>query len=151
ALIVLALLMVAAEELVKIRTRSRTPQKALHDLTWADALLVGVCQVFALIPGTSRSGVTITGGLFLGLSRETAARFSFLLSLPAVFAAAVLELHEEREKLLSSDIGLENLLLATAVAGVVGYLTIAFLLHYLKRHPLHLFVVYRIALAGLLL
>src|SRR2546421_291228 len=83
--IVLALLMIAAEELVKVRLSSRTPQKMLADLTWYDALLVGICQAFALIPGTSRSGVTITGGLFLGMSRETAARFSFLLSLPAVF------------------------------------------------------------------
>src|SRR5262245_36610781 len=151
ALAVLALLMVAAEEVVKVRVQSRSPQKDLEDITWVDAVLIGVCQAMALVPGTSRSGVTITGALFLGLSREAAARFSFLLSLPAVFAAAVLELHHERETLLASRGDALNLVVATLVSGVVGYAAIAFLLRYLRRHPLYLFVAYRLALAALLL
>jgi undecaprenyl-diphosphatase len=151
AMVVLALLMVVAEELVKVRNQSRTPQKPLGGIGWLDAFLIGICQSFALVPGTSRSGVTITGGLFLGLTREAAARFSFLLSLPAVFAAAVLELYKEREELLASESAKMNLVLATVVSGVVGYAAIAFLLRYLKTHTLHVFVIYRLALAALLL
>ena len=151
ALIVLALLMVAAEELVKIRQQSRGPQKSLGGVGWLDALLIGICQSFALIAGTSRSGVTITGGLFLGLTREAAARFSFLLSLPAVFAAAVLELYEERDELLAPGSATTNLIVATVFSAVVGYAAIAFLLRYLRSHTMHLFVIYRIALAALLL
>jgi undecaprenyl-diphosphatase len=151
ALIVLALLMVAAEELVRIRQRSRAKEKTLDNLGWLDAILVGICQAFALIPGTSRSGVTITGGLFLGMTREAAARFSFLLSLPAVLAAAVLELYRERDQLLSGEGAAVNLLLATGVSAVVGYASIAFLLQFLKSHTMHLFVVYRIALGVILL
>jgi undecaprenyl-diphosphatase len=150
AMIVLALLMVAAEELVKIRKQSRTPEKRLEGVNWLDALLIGICQAFALVPGTSRSGVTITGGLFLGLTREAAARFSFLLSLPAVFAAAVLELYKEREELLAEG-KVANLIVATVVSGLVGYAAIAFLLRYLRTHTMHLFVAYRICLGLLLL
>ncbi len=151
AMIVVALLMVAAEEVVKIRERSRMRQKRTDQLTWVDALVIGICQALALIPGTSRSGSTITGALFLGLSREAAARFSFLLSLPAVLAAAVKELYDEREVLLASRDDAVNLILATVVAGIVGYASIAFLLRYLKTHTMHVFVIYRIALAILLL
>lgn len=151
SLILLALLMVAAEELVKVRQRSRAKETTLDRMGWFDAILVGICQAFALIPGTSRSGVTITGGLFLGLSRETAARFSFLLSLPAVLAAAVLQLYKERDTLLASESSAVNLLIATVVSAVVGYAAIAFLLRFLKTHTMFLFVGYRLALAALLL
>jgi undecaprenyl-diphosphatase len=151
ALILVGLLMAAAEEVVKVRVQSRTLQKGMSELSWVDSLVVGFCQALALVPGTSRSGATITGGLFLGLSREAAARFSFLLSLPAVFAAAVLELFKERKELLASRGDIVNLVLATVVAGVVGYLSIAFLLRYLRTHSLYLFVAYRVALAALLL
>jgi undecaprenyl-diphosphatase len=149
ALIVLALLMIVAEELVRARLRARTPQKDLASIGWLEAFFIGVCQAAALVPGTSRSGSTITGGLFLGLSRETAARFSFLLSLPAIFAAAVLELFDQREHLL--DIGMANLILSTAVSGVVGYLAIAFLMRYLRTRTLYLFIAYRLLLAASLL
>ena len=85
------------------------------------------------------------------MKRETAARFSFLLSLPSVFAAGVLELVKERETLLSSEIGMTNLLIATIVSGIVGYASIAFLLNYLKKHTTYLFIIYRIVLGlGLL-
>ena len=151
AMIVVALLMVAAEELVKIRLQSRMKQKQTDRMTWFDSLLIGFCQALALIPGTSRSGSTITGGLFLGLSREAAARFSFLLSLPAVLAAAVKELYDERETLLASRSDIVNLLLATVVAGIVGYASIVFLLRYLRTHTMHAFVIYRIGLGLLLL
>src|SRR5207245_1367244 len=102
----------------------------------------------ALIPGSSQSGCTITGALFLGLNRETAARFSFLLSLPAVLAAGIFEfrhaLHEPAGNLVT-------LAVATFVSFVVGYASIAFLLGYLKKHTTWLFIIYRLALGGVLL
>ena len=112
---------------------------------------MGLAQAVALIPGASRSGVTITAGLFRNLTRETAARFSFLLSLPAVFGAGLYELYKERHELLASQTDLVNLLTATIVSGIVGYATIAFLLAYLKTHTTAPFIIYRAALSGLLL
>jgi undecaprenyl-diphosphatase len=122
-------------------------QRDMQGLTFKDAFAVGVAQVFALIPGSSRSGTTITGGLLVGLRRETAARFSFLLSIPAVFASGVLELPKA---LHSLNAPIASLAVATVVAAVSGYLSIEFLLRYLQRHTTYVFVGYRIAL-GLLL
>ena len=95
--------------------------------------------------------MTIAGGLFCGLSRSTAAGFSFLLSLPSVLAAAVLELVDQREALLASSADATNLIVATIVAGVVGYATIAFLMRYLRIRSMWLFIWYRLALGALLL
>ena len=103
------------------------------------------------MPVASRSGVTLTAGLLLGLARPAAARFSFLLSVPSVLAAGVYELYRERGHLLASSGDAANLLLASAVSGVVGYASIAFLLGYLKRHSTGVFILYRLALGGLLL
>lgn len=123
----------------------------LDHLDWGQALAVGLAQAVALIPGASRSGVTITGGLFVGLTRATAARYSFLLSLPAVFGAGLHQLIRKRNELLAAEDGVVNLVLATVVSAVVGYAAIAFLLNYLRRRSLTLFVVYRIVLGVLLL
>ena len=87
SMIGLALVLLAAELVEKKRIRDDRHLKILGEVSWLDAILIGCAQAVALIPGSSRSGVTITGGLFVGLNRETAARFSFLLSLPSVFAA----------------------------------------------------------------
>jgi undecaprenyl-diphosphatase len=144
SMIILALVLMIAEAIVKKRTALNIKQKSLDDISWRDAILIGFAQAVALIPGSSRSGTTITGGLFIGLNRETSARFSFLLSLPSIFAAGVLELVKERELLLSSDIGFINLAVATIVSGIVGYASIAFLLNYLKNHSTYIFIVYRI-------
>ena len=122
-------------------------RRGMDELRISDAIVVGVAQSFALIPGSSRSGSTITGGLFAGLKRETAARFSFLLSIPAVAASGLLELPKA---LRSIDTAWLPLVVATIVAAASGYLTIAFLLRYLARHATYVFVAYRIAL-GLLL
>jgi undecaprenyl-diphosphatase len=146
----LALVLALAEWLVHRRTAAHRKQKDLADIGWFDAVLIGMAQAVALIPGASRSGVTITGGLFAGLNRPTAARYSFLLSLPAVFGAAVKELYDERHELLASQQNVLNLVLATAVAGVIGYATIAFLLRYLKTHSTYLFIIYRLVLAAVL-
>jgi undecaprenyl-diphosphatase len=144
SLILLAVILMLAEWSMKKRIASSAPVKSMDEISWKDAILIGCAQAVALIPGSSRSGTTITGGLFLGLNRETAARFSFLLSLPSIFAAGVLELVKEWDLLFSSDIGAVNLITATIVSGIVGYASIAFLLNYLKSHTTYLFIIYRI-------
>jgi undecaprenyl-diphosphatase len=151
ALILLALLLAAAEWFMKTRAKARKHQKLLAEITWTDAIAIGLVQAMALVPGSSRSGVTITAGLFAGLSRDTAARFSFLLSLPSVLAAGVYQLYAEREALLSSQDNVVALAVATLAALVSGYASIAFLLYYLKTHTTYLFVAYRIALGVLIL
>jgi undecaprenyl-diphosphatase len=120
----------------------------MQNLRIPDAVVVGVAQVLALVPGSSRSGSTIMGGLFSGLKRETAARFSFLLSIPAVAASGLLELPKA---LHSINTGWAEIAIATIVAGVSGYLSIALLLRYLQRHTTYVFVGYRIALGVVLI
>ena len=129
--------------------------RALNSVTWRDALVIGLAQVAALLPGASRSGTTITAGLFLGLRRSTAARFSFLLSLPAVLASGLLEL-VRAIPLIAAGNGVThfapaNLLIATVVAGVTGYAAIAWFLSYLIRYTTMPFVWYRIAIGSLIL
>ncbi|HLN33346.1 MAG TPA: undecaprenyl-diphosphatase UppP [Gemmataceae bacterium] len=151
AMIGLALVLMIAEWLVRWRQRMMYKQKELGNIGWLDAVIIGFAQALALIPGASRSGVTITGGLFQGLTRETAARFSFLLSLPSVFGAGLFELYKESDKLLATQDHLSNLITATVVSGIVGYATIAFLLNYLKKHSTYLFIIYRVVLGSILL
>ena len=112
-------------------------------------MIIGIAQCFALIPGSSRSGTTITAGLFLGFSRETAARFSFLMSIPAVAASGLLELKESL-KFLNYQ-GTLNLIAATLAAALVGYLSIDLLLRYLKKNTTFVFVGYRLILGVLIL
>ncbi|MBY0512950.1 MAG: undecaprenyl-diphosphatase UppP [Gemmataceae bacterium] len=149
-----ALLMAAAEVWAH---RRKVPGKEQTDITWVDALWVGLWQALALMPGGSRSGTTITGGLFAGLSRPAAARFSFLLSLPAVLAAGLKDLYDEYKKLkhpdpdgppslLASGDDVAALAVGTLVAAVVGYAAIAWLLRFLQRYSTAVFVVYRVAL-----
>lgn len=137
SLIVWALLLWAADRFGRQRLE-------MADLGWKQALIVGVAQVFALIPGSSRSGTTITGALFAGMSRETAARFSFLLSIPAIGASGLFELGEATH--LLEEAHRLHLFVATAVSAVVGYASIAFLLNYLRQHTTTIFVVYRLLL-----
>jgi undecaprenyl-diphosphatase len=151
AMIGLALVLMLAEIITKRRVARGAQLKSLDQISWKDAILVGLAQAVALIPGSSRSGTTITGGLFVGMNRATAARFSFLLSLPSVFAAGMFELVEQRHALLSSDVGALNLIIATVVSGIVGYASIAFLLGYLKKHSTYLFIIYRLIIGILLL
>ena len=141
-MIVVGVLMTIAE-LVGKRSRD------MNQLGIGDALAVGSAQVLALIPGSSRSGSTIMGGLFAGLNRETAARFSFLLSIPAIAASGLLELKEATEKLPAGSYG--SLAVATIVSGVVGYASIWFLLRYLRTHSTGVFIVYRVIVGGLIL
>ena len=123
-----------------------------HDMTQlgiGHALAVGTAQVLSLIPGSSRSGSTIMGGLFAGLTRETAARFSFLLSIPAISASGLLELREAIEKLPDGSYG--ALIVATIVSGAVGYASIWFLLRFLRTHSTGVFIVYRVIVGGVIL
>ena len=124
-------------------------KKEMANMTWLDSLIIGIAQSFALIPGSSRSGTTITAGLFLGINRADAARFSFLLSIPAVFASGMLELYEARH--FMNDLGAVNVLISTLVSGIVGYASIALLLRYLKTHTTYVFIFYRIAVGSALL
>ncbi len=118
--------------------------KDLRRISLTDSVLIGCAQALAVIPGASRSGSTIAGGLFLGMTRESAARFSFLLSMPAVFASGLLEFKESIPYLDAHSFVL--LVVSTAAAFISGYATIAFLLKYLRTHTTYLFVFYRIIL-----
>ncbi|HZE68407.1 MAG TPA: undecaprenyl-diphosphatase UppP [Pyrinomonadaceae bacterium] len=136
-------LMLTIAELVSKKTRTMT------QLGIGDALAVGSAQVLALIPGSSRSGSTIMAGLFVDETRETAARFSFLLSIPAIAASGLLELKEAIHRLPPGSYS--SLLVATIVSGVVGYASIWFLLRYLRTHSTGVFIVYRVIVGGLIL
>jgi undecaprenyl-diphosphatase len=133
--------------------RTASVQRKMKDVTLGDSMVVGTAQALALFPGVSRSGATIVAGLFRGMTRETAARFSFLLSTPIIAGAALKEL----PKLLrmhhagTLDMPLSTLLIAIAVSGLVGYAVIAFFLRYLQTRTLKVFVVYRVALGILIL
>jgi len=142
SLIALALILALAEKIAKFK-------KDLKDVTIFDSIIIGIAQALALIPGSSRSGTTITAGLFVGLKRETAARFSFLLSVPAVLASGVLQLYEAM-KFVDQTMML-SLIVSTVAAGISGYLAIDFLLKYLKKNSTFLFVYYRIALGVFIL
>jgi len=141
-MIVVALLLALAE-LVGRRKRS------MADLGMGDSLAVGCAQCLALIPGSSRSGSTIMAGLFVGELRETAARFSFLLSIPAIAASGVLELKEAIHKLPHGSY--LALAVATIISGIVGYGSIWFLLRYLRTHSTGVFIIYRVIVGGLIL
>ncbi len=141
ALIVVAILMAVADRLA-------SGQRDLDQVVLRDALLIGLAQALALVPGVSRSGITLVAGMALGLRRDAAARFSFLLSVPAIGAAGVFEL----PKVIGAQgIGVGPLALGLTAAAVSGYFSIAWLLRFLRTHATTPFVVYRVALGLLLL
>jgi undecaprenyl-diphosphatase len=144
ALILLGFALLLAE---KVGTRERP----LEQITTRDGFTIGLAQALALIPGVSRSGATITAGLFQGFNRTAAARFSFLLSVPAVVLSGLFELGS----ILGGDdgerVGAGQLVIATLMAFVFGYAAIAFLLRYLTTHSTIIFVVYRVALGTIVI
>jgi len=144
ALIVLGLVLLAAERVAR-------HDRPLERITTRDGVVIGVAQALALVPGVSRSGATLTAGLFLGFDRPSAARYSFLLSVPAVVLSGLLEFGSILDGSDGEHVGLGSLALATFLAFVVGYASIAFLLRYLARHSTIMFVVYRVALGTLVL
>ncbi len=119
-------------------------RRGMNDLRWSDAIIVGIAQCFSLIPGSSRSGTTITGALVNGLTRESAARFSFLLSIPAIAGSGLLEMKELFKVGGLEGIGTVNLIVATIISAIVGYLSIAFLLSFLRKNSTLVFIVYRL-------
>jgi undecaprenyl-diphosphatase len=150
ALAGVALLLALAEWVVRRRHAAGMAGREVDQIGWCDAIVIGLAQAAALVPGTSRSGATILGGLGCGLTRESAARFSFLLSIPSVLAAGVFELLEARADLLASSHDAAKLAVALLVTAVIGYATIPWLLAYLRRRTTLVFVVYRLLLAALL-
>ena len=138
ALIVVALLMWWGEKASRLT-------KPLTRISFADALIVGCAQAFALIPGVSRSGSTITAGLFRNMTREAAVRFSFLLSTPIIAGAALLKAHELRKEGLPAGMHMP-FLVGVLVSAIVGYATIAWLIRYLQSNSLKVFIIYRIVL-----
>jgi undecaprenyl-diphosphatase len=141
AMIALGLVMLWAD-----RTSKRTRDE--ERLSLGDGVFIGLAQSAALIPGVSRSGATITAGLFRGLTREAAARFSFLLSIPAVVLSGLFEARKIGDP-GGPPIGVTGL--ATVLAFVVGYASIAWLLRFLTKHSTAVFVGYRVLLGGTLL
>lgn len=140
ALIVWSVVMVVAE-------RRGTQERDLEQLTLRDALVIGLAQCIALVPGVSRSGATISVGLLTGLDRVTATRLSFFLSIPALTAAGLYELKD----VVGSSIGLAPTIVGTAVSFVVAYAAVAWLLKFVAHHSIVAFVPYRVALGGVLL
>ena len=139
---VIATMMIVVGLLLAIAEWAGKREHDMEHLGIKDALAVGFAQVLSLIPGSSRSGSTMMGGLFVGQTRETAARFSFLLSIPAIAASGALELKEALHKL--PDESLVPLVVATIVSGAVGYASIWFLLRFLRTHSTGVFIAYRV-------
>jgi undecaprenyl-diphosphatase len=137
---------IAAAEYVGRQTRRA------EQLTWKDSVIVGLSQCLALVPGVSRSGATISAGLFLGMDRELAARFGFLLAIPAVFASGLFSLpdafHPVGEGMSASA---PQLLVATVIAFFVGFAAVAWFLRFLVRHSMYWFVGYRVVLGTVVL
>jgi undecaprenyl-diphosphatase len=137
--IFVAILMHIAEAYAK-----RRQLRSFDDMTVMDAVVIGLGQCLALIPGSSRSGSTIMPAIFRGIDRPTAARYSFLLSIPAVGGAGVLELFKERHAL--GALGWTPIAIAIAIAFISGYASIWFLIRYLRTHTTHIFIYYRYVL-----
>jgi undecaprenyl-diphosphatase len=139
-LIVFGLVMLAAEA---VSRRDRP----LREITARDGLLIGLAQALALVPGVSRSGATISAGLLLNFDRAAAARYSFLLSVPAVVLSGLFELRHAGE----GNLPIGATAIATLLAFVTGYASIAFLLRWLARHSIAVFVGYRVVLGALVI
>jgi undecaprenyl-diphosphatase len=142
-LIIVALVMGLAE-------RRSLFLKPLSEITFADSMVVGTLQALAVVPGVSRSGITIAGGLFRNFTREAAARFSFLLSTPIIAGAALLKLHHVLKEGLPAGMA-TGLVVGMIVSAIVGYATIAWFLRYLQTRTLRVFILYRIVLGILIL
>src|SRR5213075_2709832 len=146
---VIATMMVVIAVLLAIAEAVSKKTRGMEQLSLKDSLAVGFAQCLALIPGSSRSGSTIMAGLFVGETRETAARFSFLLSIPAIAASGLLEMKEALHRLPQGSI--VTLAAGTLISAIVGYASIWFLLRFLKTHTTGVFIGYRIIVGGAIL
>jgi len=142
----IGLAMIVIGVLIWVADRSKNLNRTIGQLTLLDSLLVGTGQALALIPGVSRSGITISVGLFRKFTREAAARFSFLLATPLIAGAAVKALPEliHMRRAGELDISMSTILISIVISGIVGYAVIALFLRYLQTRTLNIFVAYRI-------
>lgn len=136
----IAIAMIALGILLYIADRTGKLNRTTEEASWRDWIFVGLAQMFALIPGVSRSGITITAGLFLGLDREASARLSFLLGTPIILIAG---LYEARKLAEIPGGEIPALIAGTAASTIVGFLCIKLLLNYLKKRSMGVFVAYR--------
>lgn len=135
--------------IISIADKQFRHYKPLEKLSWRDGIIFGFAQACALIPGVSRSGGTIAAGLFMGYKREAAARYSFLLAIPAVFISGLYELKDAIKD--PSGFGVGPIVLATAVAFIIGYLVIAWLIRYISSNSFRPFVWYRLGLSAVIM
>lgn len=146
---VIAAAMVVFSAVIALAERVGRQRRNVEQLTWRDAVVVGVAQTLALVPGVSRSGSTISAGLFLGLERELSARFGFLLAIPAVFASGLFSIPDAFHPVLEgmSATG-PQLVVAMVIAFVVGLAAVAWFLRFLLRHSMYWFVGYRVVVGA---
>ena len=130
--------------------RTATQKRHENEITWKDTLIVGLAQCLALVPGVSRSGATMTAGLLRGFNRVAVTRLSFMLSVPALTAAGLLQAYTAADD-ISTGVGWPATIVATVVSFVVAYFSVAWLLRFVARHTFVLFIAYRVALGALLL
>jgi undecaprenyl-diphosphatase len=140
-LIAVGFLMLIAEKANKYKNIEKTGLK--------DAIIIGIAQAIAIIPGVSRSGITISAGLFRGFEREASARFSFLLSTPIIAGATILHIKEAFTSQVNYDLKVFSIGITTSC--ITGFIAIRFLLNFLKKHPLNLFVYYRFILSAVII
>ncbi|MEU4238354.1 undecaprenyl-diphosphate phosphatase [Actinoplanes sp. NPDC026619] len=120
------------------------------DTTWKDTLIIGTAQCLALIPGVSRSGATMSAGLLRDFDRVTVTKLSFFLSIPALFGATILQVHDEAGN-ISAGVGWVNTITATVVSFIVGYAAVSWLLKFISKHSYSIFIAYRVVLGSLLM
>ncbi|NJD55215.1 MAG: undecaprenyl-diphosphate phosphatase [Nitrospirae bacterium] len=141
SLVVFGCIMLIAEKLNKSRT--------MENITLADALTIGIAQAIAIIPGVSRSGITISAGLFRGIDRESSARFSFLLSTPVIAGATVL--HARKLMNGNADHHVSLFVIGLIASAVTGFAALRFLMSFFRKHPLNAFAYYRFGLAAVII
>ncbi len=142
--LIISFTLVSGGILMLVAERSKK-NRDMKQITFKDAIIIGVAQTFAIIPGVSRSGITISAGLFRGLEREAAARFSFLLSTPIIAGATLLHMRKALNYSLDHDYKI--FIVGVIVSFITGYFAIKFLLYFLKRYPLNIFIYYRFILS----
>jgi len=142
-------LMLVAVGVVMLISEKAYKHKGLEKIGVKDAIIIGIAQAFAIIPGVSRSGITISAGLFRGFERETAARFSFLLATPIIAGATLLQLKKALDGHVYYDF--EILTIGIISSFITGFIAIKFLLSFLRRYPLNVFVYYRFALSAIII
>ncbi len=143
AFIVGAFVILWVERRIRVGTARPPRITSIDDMTWLDALKVGFAQAFGVIPGTSRSGATIIGGMLFGLSRKAATEFSFFLAIPTLFAATGYSLWKERHNLVADDVPLLGV--GLVVSFIAAFLCVRWLLRYISTHDFTAFAWYRIA------